>query len=36
VGIFIGLVAWLAAGLGLLRGARSVTRERLLGVDHQA
>ena len=36
VGILLGLVAWLLAALGLLRGARSVTRERLLGVDQQA
>ena len=32
-GLLIGLVAWLVAGLGLARGARAVTRARLLGVD---
>lgn len=32
-GVWIGLVAWLGAAFGLMRGARSVTRERLLGVD---
>lgn len=31
-GWFLGLVAWLVAGLGLLRGMRAVTRARLLGV----
>ncbi len=35
IGLMFGLVAWLLAGLGLIRGARSVTRERLLGVDQQ-
>ena len=35
VGLVVGLIAWLGAILGLLRGARSVTRERLLGVDQQ-
>ncbi len=31
---YLGLVAWLVALLGLWRGARSVTRPRLLGVDN--
>lgn len=35
IGLMFGLVAWLLAALGLIRGARSVTRERLLGVDQQ-
>jgi hypothetical protein len=30
---WIGLLAWLAAAFGLLRGARAVKRARLLGVD---
>lgn len=29
----IGAIAWIGAALGLARGARSVSRERLLGVD---
>ena len=32
-GLFVGLIAWIAAALGLMRGARAVTRPRLLGVD---
>jgi ABC-type Na+ efflux pump permease subunit len=36
LGIIVGFAAWMGAILGLLRGARSVTRERLLGVDQQA
>jgi ABC-2 type transport system permease protein len=32
-GLVIGLLAWVAAVLGLWRGARAVTRARLLGVD---
>ena len=32
-GIVIGLVAWAAAIAGLWRGARAVTRPRLLGID---
>jgi len=32
----LGLVAWLGAALGLMRGTHAVTRERLLGVDQQA
>lgn len=35
LGILVGLVAWLGAALGLIRGMKSVTRERLLGVDAQ-
>ena len=31
-GLIVGLVAWLAAALGLLRGMQAVTRARLLGV----
>jgi ABC-type Na+ efflux pump permease subunit len=31
--VWIGLVAWIAAGFGLWRGAGAVTRSRLLGVD---
>ena len=31
--LWIGAVAWIVAGLGLWRGARAVTRARLLGVD---
>jgi ABC-type transport system involved in multi-copper enzyme maturation permease subunit len=31
--LWVGGVAWLVAGLGLWRGARAVTRARLLGVD---
>jgi ABC-type transport system involved in multi-copper enzyme maturation permease subunit len=32
-GLWIGAVVWCIAGLGLWRGARAVTRARLLGVD---
>ena len=32
-GIVIGLLVWVAAGVGLTRGARAVTRPRLLGID---
>ncbi len=32
-GLWIGAVAWLVAGAGLWRGARAVTRARLLGVE---
>ncbi|HEV3400691.1 MAG TPA: ABC transporter permease subunit [Acidimicrobiales bacterium] len=32
-GFALGLAAWLVAALGLLRGARAVTRPRLLGID---
>jgi hypothetical protein len=32
-GLLVGALAWLAATLGLLRGARAVTRQRLLGID---
>jgi ABC-2 type transport system permease protein len=32
-GLLIGAVAWAVAVLGLVRGARAVTRPRLLGVD---
>ena len=32
-GFWVGLCAWTAAVLGLMRGARAVTRPRLLGVD---
>jgi hypothetical protein len=32
-GLLVGLVAWIVAALGLVRGARAVTRSRLLGVD---
>jgi len=35
-GFWIGLVAWIGAIWGLARGARSVSRERLLGADHRA
>jgi ABC-type Na+ efflux pump permease subunit len=31
--VWVGLVAWCAAAYGLWRGARAVTRARLLGVD---
>jgi len=31
-GLVVGLIAWLAAGLGLVRGMHAVTRARLLGV----
>ena len=31
--VSVGLIAWIAAALGLMRGARAVTRSRLLGVD---
>ncbi len=33
-GLWIGGLAWVAAALGLVRGARAVTRARLLGVDN--
>ena len=33
-GLFVGTVAWIAAIIGLTRGARAVTRARLLGVDN--
>lgn len=36
IGWLVGLAAWIGAIWGLLRGANSVTRERLLGVDQQA
>jgi ABC-2 type transport system permease protein len=32
-GFWVGLAAWTAAVLGLMRGAKAVTRPRLLGVD---
>lgn len=32
-GLLVGLIAWALAILGLMRGARAVTRARLLGVD---
>ena len=32
-GLWVGAFAWLAAILGLMRGAQAVTRPRLLGVD---
>jgi ABC-2 type transport system permease protein len=32
-GLLVGLAAWLCAALGLLRGAKAVTRPRLLGID---
>jgi ABC-2 type transport system permease protein len=35
-GWIVGGIAWALAALGLARGARAVTRERLLGVDKQA
>ncbi|TMK53434.1 MAG: hypothetical protein E6G59_05780 [Actinobacteria bacterium] len=35
-GWVVGGIAWGLAALGLIRGARAVTRERLLGVDKQA
>jgi ABC-type transport system involved in multi-copper enzyme maturation permease subunit len=35
-GWLVGGIAWALAALGLARGARAVTRERLLGVDKQA
>ena len=35
-GFWIGVVAWIGAIWGLARGARSVSRERLLGADHKA
>jgi ABC-2 type transport system permease protein len=31
--LLVGLAAWLCAALGLLRGAKAVTRPRLLGID---
>jgi len=33
-GLLVGAVAWAVAALGLIRGARAVTRPRLLGVDN--
>jgi len=35
-GWLVGGIAWFLAIIGLARGARAVTRERLLGVDKQA
>jgi hypothetical protein len=35
-GWVVGGIAWGLATIGLIRGARAVTRERLLGVDRQA
>jgi ABC-2 type transport system permease protein len=35
-GWIVGSLAWIGAIIGLARGARAVTRERLLGVDQQA
>jgi ABC-type Na+ efflux pump permease subunit len=32
-GVVVGAIAWVIAILGLMRGARAVTRARLLGVD---
>jgi ABC-type transport system involved in multi-copper enzyme maturation permease subunit len=32
-GLLVGALAWVVAVLGLMRGARAVTRARLLGVD---
>jgi ABC-2 type transport system permease protein len=32
-GLLLGLVAWSFAAFGLMRGARAVTRPRLLGID---
>jgi ABC-2 type transport system permease protein len=32
-GLWLGAAVWVVAGLGLWRGARAVTRARLLGVD---
>lgn len=32
----LGVIAWLGAGLGLIRGQHAVDRERLLGVDPNA
>ena len=34
-GLVIGIVAWIAAVIGLRRGMRAVSRSRLLGVDDQ-
>lgn len=34
-GLWIGLVAWVVAVFGLVRGMRAVSRSRLLGVDDQ-
>jgi ABC-type Na+ efflux pump permease subunit len=35
-GWIIGIIAWLGAGLGLVRGRTAVNRERLLGIDPNA
>ncbi|MDP9389493.1 MAG: ABC transporter permease subunit [Actinomycetota bacterium] len=35
-GLVLGLLAWVAAGVGLWRGAHAVRRPRLLGVDASA
>lgn len=35
-GLVVGALAWAAAVFGLIRGARAVTRPRLLGVDDRA
>lgn len=32
-GFILGILAWVAAAIGLMRGARAVTRPRLLGID---
>src|SRR5206468_9334632 len=32
-GLWVGAIAWIVAAFGLMRGARAVTRPRLLGVD---
>ena len=32
-GLLVGVLAWVAAVAGLWRGARAVTRPRLLGLD---
>lgn len=34
-GLVIGIIAWIAAVIGLRRGMRAVSRSRLLGVDDQ-
>jgi ABC-type Na+ efflux pump permease subunit len=33
-GLVLGALAWVAAAIGLVRGARAVTRPRLLGIDN--